>query len=294
VRKLQDKRGANMARSGGQTGPSRKEAAARLRAVVRNHKRNSAMLLSLGLITKEQAKSLEMESQYVMGISLSDSHAILMEQWLGKYLVPCDRPIGSEQFDCGYEEEEFEVEQFKELEAKAVAQDDDGIEVLRGPVALLNDNYEGTGAYLSDADFQDILRNATTGYAFFHEWPESRDANMSALNTKEAETIVQFFDYLALNGIDATKITILTSYNDQRKEILRKLRAHPNLRVYSGIQVVTVDSYQGKENDIVLLPLVCSNRNHAIGFLSSENNAFISLSRAKCGFYIFGNAELLA
>ncbi|KNG46299.1 dead box helicase [Stemphylium lycopersici] len=445
------------------------------------------LLLSLGLITKEQADSLEMETQCTLGVSASDSPGILMEQWLGRCLVPCGRPIGPEQFDWGYEEEDFEVEQLKELEAEAVAQDDDDIEALRGPVTLLNDNYKGTGRSLSNPDIQNILHKTndlftipvsdrgtiynyfkretkkmiavevrkmakeyqetvvrrkvglweedvrilrdariigctTTGLAkyrallcglrprmciveeaaetleapitaaclpslehlvlvgdhqqlrphtqvrafedepyflnlslferlvcndvafdtltrqrrmipeirrllypiyqdtlkdhkivrdpdnrppvpgmggnnsffFCHEWPESRDANMSALNTMEAQMVVQFFDYLVLNGVDATKITVLTFYNGQRKQILRNLRAHSNLRVYPGIQVVTVDSYQGEENDIVLLSLVRSNNKRSIGFLSSENRACVALSRAKRGFYIFGNAELLA
>ncbi|EFQ92756.1 hypothetical protein PTNB73_04112 [Pyrenophora teres f. teres] len=445
------------------------------------------LLLSFDLITKEQAESLEMESQCTMGISAIENPGILMEQWLGKCLAPCDRPIGPEQFDWDYEEEDFEVEQLKELEAEAVAQDDDDIEALRGPVTLLSDNYKGTGQGLSNTDIQDmlrktddlytirvanrgavynyfkrevkkiiaagvrgickqyqdtivqrkvgqweedvrVLRNArivgctTTGlakyrallsglrpricvveeaaetleapvtvacfptlehlvlvgdhqqlrphtqvrafedepyflnlslferlvsnnvaydtltrqrrmipeirrllypiyedtlkdhkmvkdvsnrppvegmggnnsYFFCHEWPESRDANMSAVNTMEAQMLVQFFNYLVLNGVDATKITVLTFYNGQRKQILRELRKQPDLRIIPGIQVVTVDSYQGEENDIVLLSLVRSNRNHSIGFLSSENRACVALSRAKRGFYIFGNAELLA
>ncbi|KAF1945626.1 hypothetical protein EJ02DRAFT_338281 [Clathrospora elynae] len=445
------------------------------------------ILLGLGLITKEQSDSLEVESQCTMGISPTDNPGILMEQWLGKCLTPCTRPIAPEQFDWGYEEEDFEVEQLKELEAEAVAQDDDDIEALRGPVTLLSDNYKGKGDSLSTADVQGLLRKTydlttirvshrgavynffmqeakkliraevrkigkeyqeavlqrkvglweedvrilrdariigctTTGLAkyrallsglrpriciveeaaetleapitaacfpslehlvlvgdhqqlrphtqvrdfedepyflnvslferliwndiafdtltrqrrmipeirrllhpiyedtlkdhvsvkdvsnrppvegmggnnsffFCHEWPESRDANMSAFNAREADMIVQFFDYLVLNGVDSTKITVLTFYNGQRKAILRKLREHPNLRAYAGIKAVTVDSYQGEENDIVLLSLVRSNKNHAIGFLSSDNRACVALSRAKRGFYIFGNAELLA
>jgi helicase required for RNAi-mediated heterochromatin assembly 1 len=47
-------------------------------------------------------------------------------------------------------------------------------------------------------------------------------------------------------------------------------------------------------NDIVLLSLVRSNNVHSIGFLSNDNRACVALSRAKRGFYIFGNAELLA
>ncbi|KAI0585805.1 Superfamily I DNA and RNA helicase and helicase subunits [Pyrenophora tritici-repentis] len=446
------------------------------------------LLLSLNLITEEQAASLEMESQCTMGISATENPGILMEQWLGRCIAPCDRPIGPDQFDWGYEEEEdFEVEQLKELEAEAVAQDDDDIEALRGQVTLLSDNYRGTGKGLSNADIQDMLRKSddmytipvvsrgavynyfkrevkkkitaavrgickqyqdtvdqrkvgqweedvcvlrkariigctTTGLAkyrallsglrpricvveeaaetleapitvaclptlehlvlvgdhqqlrphtqvrafedepyflnlslferlvsndvafdtltrqrrmipeirrllypiyedtlkdhkmvkdvsnrppvegmggnnsffFCHEWPESRDANMSAVNTMEAQMLVQFLNYLVLNGVDATKITVLTFYNGQRKHINRELRKLPDLRTVAGIQVVTVDSYQGEENDIVLLSLVRSNRNHSIGFLSSENRACVALSRAKRGFYIFGNAELLA
>jgi helicase required for RNAi-mediated heterochromatin assembly 1 len=47
-------------------------------------------------------------------------------------------------------------------------------------------------------------------------------------------------------------------------------------------------------NDIVLLSLVRSNKKHSIGFLSNENRACVALSRAKRGFYLFGDAELLA
>jgi helicase required for RNAi-mediated heterochromatin assembly 1 len=47
-------------------------------------------------------------------------------------------------------------------------------------------------------------------------------------------------------------------------------------------------------NDIVLLSLVRSNRRGNIGFLDSENRACVALSRARRGFYLFGNAELLA
>ena len=106
--------------------------------------------------------------------------------------------------------------------------------------------------------------------------------------------VVNFSDYLVLNGVDAARITVLTFYNGQRKCIMKKIREHQNLRSHTSIKVVTVDSYQGEENDIVLLSLVRSNRNRAIGFLSSDNRACVALSRARRGFYIFGNAQLMA
>lgn len=125
-----------------------------------------------------------------------------------------------------------------------------------------------------------------------HNWPESRDNNQSAKNEKEAQMIVGFYDYLVLNGVNPNRITVLTFYNGQRKLITSKLQYHQNLRGQAH-KVVTVDSYQGEENDIVLLSLVRSNNVSSIGFLSIDNRVCVALSRARRGFYLFGNAELL-
>ena len=62
-------------------------------------------LLDLGLITKEQAESLELESQCTMGISPVGNPGILMEQWLGKCLAPCHRPSQPDDYGWGFEEE---------------------------------------------------------------------------------------------------------------------------------------------------------------------------------------------
>ncbi|KAH6644260.1 P-loop containing nucleoside triphosphate hydrolase protein [Boeremia exigua] len=130
-------------------------------------------------------------------------------------------------------------------------------------------------------------------YYFTHTWKEERDANSSCFNAEEAKFIAGFTDYLVLNGEAPEGITILTFYNGQRKRLLGSLREHPNLRMLP-IKVVTVDSYQGEENDIILLSLARSNNRHSIGFLSNINRVCVALSRAKRGFYLFGNAELLA
>lgn len=130
-------------------------------------------------------------------------------------------------------------------------------------------------------------------FFFSHEWPESVDSLMSKVNQEEADMIVGFFDYLVHNGMKPEGITVLTFYNGQRKLILRKLKNHPNLQG-SIFKVVTVDSYQGEENDVVILSLVRSNDNHNIGFLNVKNRVCVGLSRAQRGFYIFGNSELLS
>ncbi|KAK0628320.1 P-loop containing nucleoside triphosphate hydrolase protein [Bombardia bombarda] len=152
---------------------------------------------------------------------------------------------------------------------------------------------------------------------FDHMWPEGADSENSKFNEQEAQMISNFFAYLVSNGVLSAKITILTFYNGQRKRILSKLKKHGSL-IGMTFNVVTVDSYQGEENDIVLLSLVrspgdmspaprpsrgplpggeqsgtSSTRRYAAGFLSDQRRAVVAISRARCGFYVFGNIDNL-
>lgn len=130
-------------------------------------------------------------------------------------------------------------------------------------------------------------------FFFCHTWPESSDSLSSRYNQDEAQMIVGFFLYLVFNGVPVQHITILTFYNGQRKKLLKLLKDHRYLQG-QYVKVVTVDSYQGEENEIVLLSLVRSSERGNIGFVSVENRVCVALSRAKSGFYIFGNGATVA
>lgn len=129
-------------------------------------------------------------------------------------------------------------------------------------------------------------------FFFSHQWPETRDNQMSCVNADEADMITGFVEYLVYNGLESEDITVLTFYNGQRKRVLSSLRRSPTLD-NRRFNVVTVDSYQGEENKVVILSLVRSNDKNQIGFLGVENRVCVALSRAQCGFYIFGNGMLL-
>lgn len=130
-------------------------------------------------------------------------------------------------------------------------------------------------------------------FFFHHTWPESSDNLSSKYNQDEAHMIVGFYFYLVLNGMSVSDITVLTFYNGQRKKILKLLKDHQYLQG-QYVKVVTVDSYQGEENEVVILSLVRSSERANIGFLSVENRVCVALSRAKRGFYVFGNGEAMA
>ncbi|KAJ8126517.1 hypothetical protein O1611_g7120 [Lasiodiplodia mahajangana] len=127
-------------------------------------------------------------------------------------------------------------------------------------------------------------------FFFHHTWSEGTDENLSKFNILEAEMVVKFIDYLKMNGVKETEITVLTFYRGQRKKILGEFRKMQHREPFKNVH--TVDSYQGEENDIVILSLVRSNGPngpHRAGFLQDSNRGVVSISRARRGFYIFGN-----
>ena len=131
-------------------------------------------------------------------------------------------------------------------------------------------------------------------FFFDHNWSEGSDSMLSKYNEEEAEFIVGVFCYLVRGGmVPPHGITILTFYNGQRKLILKLLKQQEFL-AGEYLSVNTVDSYQGEENAIVLLSLVRSSDHGKIGFLEVANRVCVALSRARLGFYIFGNATQLS
>lgn len=132
-------------------------------------------------------------------------------------------------------------------------------------------------------------------FFFTHSWPEDTDADNSKYNRQEVEMVVAFLRYLLLNGVRASEITVLTYYKGQRRKILQRLR-HKDIPFNNFFNVATVDSYQGEENEIVILSLVRSpqpGRDWNVGFLESRNRATVAISRARRGFFMFGNKDNL-
>jgi helicase required for RNAi-mediated heterochromatin assembly 1 len=103
-----------------------------------------------------------------------------------------------------------------------------------------------------------------------HEYPEYKDGQFSSFNDREAEFIAGFYHYLLQNSADPQVITILTFYNGQRKWILNHIKSQPHL-AHHYTNVVTVNSYQGGENGILILSLVRNNQRGDIGFPKVDN-----------------------
>ena len=130
----------------------------------------------------------------------------------------------------------------------------------------------------------------------YPNWIETKDADMSFVNHAEANMIASFVAYLLRSGEPPARLTVLTFYKGQRAEIDRLIRAErAQQQRHAGqprVDVRSVDSYQGEENDVVVLALTrCGGR--GIGFVRDVHRVCVALSRARRGLYIFGDAAVL-
>ncbi|KAK3732599.1 hypothetical protein QZH41_016074 [Actinostola sp. cb2023] len=138
-----------------------------------------------------------------------------------------------------------------------------------------------------------LLKNM---FFYTHTWEESEQRGThSKYNGREAEKVVEFARYLCCHKVKPSQITILCSYRGQVKQIKTILEGQANYTSVQEIAVTTIDGFQGKENDIILLSLVRSSKDiqAKIGYLSSMNRICVAVSRARCGLYLFGNSILL-
>ena len=127
---------------------------------------------------------------------------------------------------------------------------------------------------------------------FFHHENEEEEKDVHLLshsNDYEAEMVKALCLHILNQGYSPSQITILTAYTGQ----LLKVRKLMPKKIFEGVRIVNVDNFQGEENDIIILSLVRNNSFNKVGFLKEENRVCVALSRAKMGFYCFGNFKML-
>lgn len=83
-------------------------------------------------------------------------------------------------------------------------------------------------------------------------------------------------EHLMKCGIPASAIGIITPYNAQVAE-LRSLRPE-NL---SALEISSVDGFQGREKEAIVISMVRSNDRGEVGFLSDKRRMNVAVTRAR-------------
>jgi regulator of nonsense transcripts 1 len=117
------------------------------------------------------------------------------------------------------------------------------------------------------------------------------------VNRTEGIYIGLILEKLANSGVGGSDIGIITPYAGQQTYLVESL---PHLcRVddpdfYEDLEIASVDTFQGREKNFIIFSLVRANDQNQIGFLKDARRMCVSLTRAKYGLIVLGNADTFA
>ncbi len=118
----------------------------------------------------------------------------------------------------------------------------------------------------------------------------------SYLNRTEATNVEKCVTRFLKAGVQPGDIGVITPYEGQRSFVVSSMQASGAFTRdnYKEIEVASVDAFQGREKDFIVLSCVRSNDHQGIGFLSDPRRLNVALTRAKYGLVILGNPKVLS
>ncbi|HYX33338.1 MAG TPA: AAA domain-containing protein [Oligoflexus sp.] len=124
-----------------------------------------------------------------------------------------------------------------------------------------------------------------TAGAGFEE--EAEQESGSRFNPKEAAVILYRIEQLFQKGVAPQQLAVITPYAAQARYLRMQLAD-------SGIEVDTIDGFQGREKDAVLISLVRSNEDQEVGFLKETRRLNVALTRARRHMTVVGDSATLS
>ncbi|GAA5909085.1 hypothetical protein JCM6882_001184 [Rhodosporidiobolus microsporus] len=108
----------------------------------------------------------------------------------------------------------------------------------------------------------------------------------SKSNENEADIVLKYVHSLITANVPPTSISIISPYNSQ--VLLLASLIHPQ---YPDVEIGSVDSNQGRENDVVIVSLVRSNDEGEVGFLREMRRLNVSMTRPRRHLVVVGDSE---
>jgi hypothetical protein len=124
----------------------------------------------------------------------------------------------------------------------------------------------------------------TAGAGYDEEQEEDTE---SRRNPQEAALAAKYVRALLDAGVSPTGIAVIAPYAAQ----VRRLR---DLLPVPGLEIDSVDGFQGREKEAVVLSLVRSNPEGEIGFLADVRRTNVALTRARRKLIVVGDSATLA
>ncbi|KAI9835084.1 MAG: hypothetical protein M1819_002636 [Sarea resinae] len=108
----------------------------------------------------------------------------------------------------------------------------------------------------------------------------------SKSNASEAAIVKLHVRNLVDAGIHPEDIAVVTPYNAQLALLSQSLKEQ-----FIGIELGSVDGFQGREKEAVVVSLVRSNPEHEVGFLGEKRRLNVAMTRPKRHLCVIGDSE---
>ncbi|MDP6742446.1 MAG: AAA domain-containing protein [Candidatus Thalassarchaeaceae archaeon] len=121
----------------------------------------------------------------------------------------------------------------------------------------------------------------------------------SRLNRDEAGWVVRIIEGLLEPGdLQPSDIGVVSPYNGQVRLLTdlldgRGILAGENSDESEGLEIRSIDGYQGREKEVIVLSTVRANDNGEVGFLSDRRRLNVALTRPKRGLIVVGSPNTL-
>ena len=108
----------------------------------------------------------------------------------------------------------------------------------------------------------------------------------SRRNPDEADVVVRKVRALLAAGLSSREIAVIAPYAAQVRLLREKLPI-------GGLEIDTVDGFQGREKEAVVISLVRSNEKGEIGFLADTRRMNVALTRARRKLIVIGDSATI-
>lgn len=124
---------------------------------------------------------------------------------------------------------------------------------------------------------------------------EIEDGTESRYNSQEAKLVVKELEGLLRAGVSPEEIAIISPYSAQVKLLTGMIlgdKGDPG--DLAALEIDSVDAFQGREKEAVIVSLVRSNREGQLGFLTDTRRMNVAMTRAKRKLIMIGDSATLS
>jgi len=142
-----------------------------------------------------------------------------------------------------------------------------------------------------DIEHDDPIMLIDTAGCDLHERVTEDTDIESRFNEGEAKIALNHVRQLIGSGLMSADCAIITPYNGQADLLKELAESDPT---FKGLEIGTVDSFQGREKEAVIISFVRSNDDGKIGFLSDVRRTNVAVTRARRHVCLIGNSDTLS